>query len=57
MENKKNALASRIYANMKAKHPEWSNKKLYHATKWALEHRAPKAEAEAVAEPEVVAEA
>ena len=46
---KKATLASRIYANIAAKHPEWSQKRIYHATKWALEQRGKKAE-EAVAE-------
>ena len=41
MENtvKKATLASRIYANIAAKHPEWSQKRIYNATKWALEQR------------------
>lgn len=36
---KKNTIASKIYANIAAKHPEWSQKHIYNATKWALEQR------------------
>lgn len=56
MTNKKNTLASRIYANMKNAHPDWSHKKLYSATKWALNNRVTKAVAEE-APAEVPAEA
>ena len=54
MAEKKNTIASRIYANIAAKHPDWSQKRIYNATKWALENRqtakAEEAPAEAVAE-------
>lgn len=48
--NKKATLASRIYANIAAKHPDWSQKRIYNATRWALENRKPVEAVEAVAE-------
>ena len=50
MANKKNTIASCIYANIAAKHPEWSQKRVYTATKWALENRNTKKVEEAPAE-------
>jgi len=48
--NKKATLASKIYANIAAKHPEWSQKRIYNTTRWALQNRKPATAAEAPAE-------